>query len=83
MAMAILEAYPHRDYVLPHPHQNCRASLFDVLRDIFYIFMIEMRLLRPTAGFTTSCDVAETELLTLDSLKGTARHHLRLRDDSL
>jgi hypothetical protein len=83
MAMAVLEAYPHRDYVLPHPLPNRTASLLDVLRDVFQIFKIEMRLVKPASGFATSCDVAETELLTLDSMKNTTRHHLRLRDDSL
>lgn len=41
-----------------------------------------MRLVKPTpSGFTSTCDITETELLTLDSLKNIDRYKMRIIDE--
>jgi hypothetical protein len=51
----------------------------EIFRDIIRIFKIEMRLVKPTpSGFTSTRDIAETELLTLDSLKNIDRYKMRI-----
>lgn len=77
MALAILEAYNYQDYVVP-PARNRVASLLHIFKDIFDIFKIELRLIRPTPnGFRSTRDLEETELLTVDSLKTIARHKIK------
>lgn len=54
MALATLQAYDHRDYVVPNSSSS--GSVIYVIKDILRIVSIELKLMTPTPKFKTSFD---------------------------
>lgn len=57
MALAVLEAYNYKDYVLTRG-KNKIGSILYIIKDVYTIFMHELRLFKPKSiGFSTSKDI--------------------------
>jgi hypothetical protein len=67
MAIAVLEAYSYTNYVVRG--KNKFGSIFYIIKDVFYLFMAEIRLFKPkNIGFQTTSD-SQTELLTISNVR--------------
>jgi len=66
VSYACAEAYNYRNYVVTNLTNF--GSILYILKDIFTIFMEELRLFKPKKfGFNSNNDKTETELLTITS----------------
>lgn len=55
MAIAVLEAYNYSNYVVTRG--NKFGSIIYILKDVFYLFMAELRLFKPkNIGFKSKTD---------------------------
>jgi hypothetical protein len=74
MAIAVLEAYNYTDYVVTRG-KNKFGSIFYIIKDVYNLFMGELRLFKPkNIGFHSTWDVDETELLTISTFRHSQVH---------
>lgn len=56
MAIAVLEAYSYTNYVVTRG-KNKFGSVIYIVKDVFYLFMAELRLFKPKSiGFKSKTD---------------------------